>query len=347
MTESASDAPLQPFNLQTMSGVFPGTRTQVYQRLRLLPQEGSTQAACWALLLWYDAPPACVLVRQDVEVARADHTPLLHLANPAEGNLHARLTQALAARGWRLAACGACAHWRPGTGVDATGGPTTADGLVLGACGLRRADGAMRSAESVPAALQAQSHLALACPHFREAVAASAGASMLPVARLPKIAETSESKLKPMARLRLRLARRFGPPPAARSPADLLAERSGVGAGTGPCLVCQGRIANLGALTVASLEGDKETFSVWRCRICYTLYLSDWADRWERVDSLETEERIYRIAPVEAAELLTLFGSVPAGDHPERRHERTAQRDWIHAQMQSRTPLSHVVKQGR
>mgnify|MGYP003379185249 CR=1 FL=1 len=33
--ESAS-APLQPFNFETMSGVYPGTRTQVYQRLRLL-----------------------------------------------------------------------------------------------------------------------------------------------------------------------------------------------------------------------------------------------------------------------------------------------------------------------
>ena len=79
-----------------------------------------------------------------------------------------------------------------------------------------------------------------------------------------------------------------------------LIERSGVGAGTEPCFACQGRIANLGALAVATPEGDKQTFSVWRCRSCYTYYLNDWIDRWERTDSLETEESYYRLCPTEA-----------------------------------------------
>lgn len=164
---------------------------------------------------------------------------------------------------------------------------------------------------------------------------------------LPRIAVISESKLKPWPRFRLRLARRLKPAPPASGLEAQLAERSGVGAGTESCFVCQGRIANLGALAVESHDGDKQTFSVWRCRLCFTLYLSDWVDRWERVDSLETEETIYRIAPFEAAELLTLFAGVPAGDHPERRHERGAQRDWILRQVAGRTPLSHLVKQGR
>jgi hypothetical protein len=171
------------------------------------------------------------------------------------------------------------------------------------------------------------------------------------MAPLPKAAEISESK-KPWAqRMALRLRRRLLPQPSSPSPApslaDSLVERSGVGAGTEPCFACQGRIANLGALTVASPEGDKQTFSVWRCRVCHTLYLSDWIDRWERVDSLETEETIYRIAPVEAAELLALVGSVAGGDHPRLRRERGAQRAWVLEQLARRPALSHVIKQGR
>ena len=350
MTDTADGATLQPFNFATMSGVYPGTRTQVWQRLRLIPLEGGAQSPCWALLLWYDEPPACVITRQIPDTARLDPTPLLRLQLPAVDNLHAQLTGGLETLGWRLYTCGACVHWQS-SNAAAVGAPDagqfTSDGLALGACALRRADGPMHALEAVPPALTAQSHLALGCAHWKQAGAPAAAAAMLPVVPLPKIAETTESKLKPLARLRLRLARRFSPRPPPPSLADMLTERSGVGAGTEPCGVCQGRIANLGALTVASPEGDKETFSVWRCRICHTLYLSDWVDRWERVDSLETEERIYRIAPVEAAEFLTLFASIHAGDHPERRNERTSQRTWIHAQLAQRTPLSHTIKQGR
>lgn len=71
---------------------------------------------------------------------------------------------------------------------------------------------------------------------------------------------------------------------------DRIVERSGVGVGTTPCFACQGRIANLGALAVATPEGDKQTFSIWRCRTCYTCYLNDLIDRaGRRTDSLETE----------------------------------------------------------
>ncbi len=361
---SESRAHVRTFNLETMSGVFPGTRTQLFQRVRLAPLEGDAPP-CWALCLWYDTPPALLVVRQDLETGRPQSAPLLRIEQPAAGDLNRRLQAALAESGWRLLTCGACAHWRPSPS-------RTPDGLAVGSCGLRRAAFSAEGAppEAAPpeplAALAGQSHLALECPHHRPlpAAAHSAGDAQaahaqevegptLPLAPLPKIAELSESKLKPWPRLRLRLQRALAralpsrPAPPPRTPADLLAERSGVGAGTEPCFACQGRIANLGALTVASADGDKQTFSVWRCRLCATLYLSDWTDRWERVDSLETEETIYRIAPVEAAELLALFASIPAGDHPANRHERTPQRDWIHAQFAGRAPLSHIVKQGR
>ena len=124
-------------------------------------------------------------------------------------------------------------------------------------------------------------------------------------------------------------------------------ERSGVGAGTEPCFACQGRIANLGALAVESTAGDKQTFSVWRCRSCYSLYLSDWSDRWERLENLETEELIYRVAPAEAAELLSLILSVPGGEHPAQRAERSHLRDWLLNFAANRPLLSRQIKQGR
>jgi hypothetical protein len=53
----------QLFNLATMSGVFPGTRTMVYQRARLaplVPADGAP-ATRWARILWYTTPPTCVV----------------------------------------------------------------------------------------------------------------------------------------------------------------------------------------------------------------------------------------------------------------------------------------------
>jgi hypothetical protein len=255
----------------------------------------------------------------------------------------ARLDAGLRAAGWQVQSCGSCTHLRPA-------GAQTPDGLRAGRCALRRAGSAENAAVETPALLALQGELALACPHWQDAGGRAAGATdaapTLPVAPLPKAAEVSESKLKPWARWRVRLLRRLKPPP--RLPAaERLLERSGVGAGTEPCFACQGRIANLAALAVESDEGDKQTFSVWRCRNCYTLYLNDWVDRWERTDSLETEETVYRVAPVEAAEFLTVIDSVAGGDHPARRAERSAQRAWFLAAVANRTPLSRIVKQGR
>lgn len=327
------------FNLETMSGVYPGTRTQRFQRIRLVPLPGSEATPEWAVVLWYDDPPACVVVPQETSDMSLARPPILRIEEPASLDLNAVLMERLAALGWRLAACGACAHWRAATTpVNEVG--------QFGECLLRTTP---ESELPIPVSLAAQSHLALACPFWeaRTVEAPEATSATLDLGPLPRIAVITESKLKPWQRWQRRLRRRLSEKSPSPSLADQLAERSGVGAGTEPCFVCHGRIANLGALTVESHDGDKQTFSVWRCRDCLTLYLSDWIDRWERVDSLETEETIYRIPPAEAAELLTLFLSVPGGDHPERRSDRSPQRDAILGRFTPRHPLSHVVKQGR
>jgi hypothetical protein len=134
-------------------------------------------------------------------------------------------------------------------------------------------------------------------------------------------------------------------PGNARAPE--IVERSGVGAGTEPCLACHGRIANLGALTVETLDGDKETLSVWRCRACYAEYLNDWVDRWERLDSLETEETYYRVAPAEAYRVLAIISGTPGADHPGGRAQRHHLRDEVLEIVRGRAPLSRQVRQGR
>jgi hypothetical protein len=65
------------------------------------------------------------------------------------------------------------------------------------------------------------------------------------------------------------------------------------------------------------------------------------------LDTLETEESYYRLAPAEAFELLTIIYQVAGGEHPGRRRERHALRQYFLAFMAERTALSHQIKQGR
>jgi uncharacterized protein with PIN domain len=179
----------------------------------------------------------------------------------------------------------------------------------------------------------------------------TAGAETSPSAVAPirkRAEQESDERWTLIGQLRRWLRKRdFTPAALAPTWEERVIERSGVGAGTEPCFACQGRIANLGALAVATPEGDKQTFSVWRCRSCYTYYLNDWIDRWERTDSLETEERYYRLSPAEALEVLAVIDNVVHAEHPARRHERNAQRAWILEFIQGRTLLSHQIRQGR
>jgi hypothetical protein len=201
----------------------------------------------------------------------------------------------------------------------------------------------------LPESVTVQSALSLACAHrdrLDEPPTAPPTGNDSSVAnpRVLKSAELDPDRLPFWPRLWHRLFHRNKP--TLHWSAQIL-ERSGVGAGTEPCFVCQGRLANLGALAVASPEGDKQTLSVWRCRSCYTTYFNDWTDRWERLDNLETEERYYRIAPAEAFAALRIIHETKGGDHPGRRQDRRAERDQMLALVSGKTPLSHQIRQGR
>lgn len=339
----------QLFNLATMSGVFPGTRTMVYQRVRLaaLKQTNAAATTRWARLSWYTAPPACVVELEANGATGAAAEPIVRIPQPAPATFGARLAEALAAAGWRMVTCGGCAHWQPH-------GARTSDELTTGLCTWRRSE------ESLPAALTAQSLLALACDHWQAADAtapspdAAIPAAPDTVTPIRKRAEQENDErwtLVGQVRRWLRKPTPAPASPASASPAlawtERVVERSGVGAGTEPCFACQGRIANLGALAVATPEGDKETFSIWRCRSCYTYYLNDWIDRWERTDNLETEERYYRLSPAEALEALAVIDNIVHAEHPARRHERDAQRRWMLEFLKDRPLLSHQIRQGR
>lgn len=342
----------QLFNLGTMSGVFPGTRTMVYQRVRLAPEvdAGSAQSqpaqpAQWARILWYADPPACVL---ELEMRGGGETrestqALLRIPDPLQGDLMPRVEAAAAAAGWRLRNCGTCAHWQPLTARNP-------DGLPTGRCGWQAAS---QDDQEASVGLSVQSGLALECVHWQskgnapQAATYDHGTGMTvgPIRRRAEL--ESDERWTFMGQIRRFLGRGRSGGARAEGWAEKVMERSGVGAGTESCFACQARIANLGALAVATPEGDKQTFSVWRCRNCYTYYLNDWIDRWERTDSLETEERYYRLAPAEALAILAVIENVVDAEHPARRHERDAQRSWMLAFMEGRQPLSHQLRQGR
>jgi hypothetical protein len=334
----------QLFNLATMSGVFPGTRTMVYQRARLasLVPADDAPATRWARILWYTTPPTCVVELEANAATGGAAEALVRILTPEAATLNAVLAEALAAAGWRLVACGRCTHWQPHTAHNP-------DDLPTGLCTWQR------GAESPPPGLIAQSLLALDCDHWRAATGAPQpaviddAAPRTAIAAIRKRAEQeSDERWTLVGQLR-RWLRKPAPQNVAPAPAweERVIERSGVGAGTEPCFACQGRIANLGALAVATPEGDKQTFSIWRCRNCYTYYLNDWIDRWERTDSLETEERYYRLSPAEALEVLAVIDNVVHAEHPARRHERDAQRAWMLEFIEKHALLSHQIRQGR
>jgi hypothetical protein len=362
---------IQRFNLETMSGVFPGVRTQVFQRILLWPSDSAPLAAApggdetsggvWAQLFWYETPRACVLqVPSGAPAAEAaGDAPLLRIEAPQPAAIIPELETALREWGWQMRACGNCRFWRAVDGAAAA----TVDGIPLGVCQWQdehgRADGTEWLAQ--------QSALALGCERWAQAPPDTPRHESTDtqiavdeaVPAVAKDAEAEEPEEEPEApssfwgRLRDIWARFVGgDAPGGESAsrpslAERIQERSGVGAGTEACFACQGRMANLNALVVESPEGDKQTLSVWRCRLCHTYYLNNWIDRWERLDNLETEEAYYRVAPAEALCLLRRMEAVPGGEHPRKRMARGEQRAWFAQFMQERQPLSHQVKQGR
>ena len=363
----------QPFNLATMSGIFPGTRTQIFQRIQVQPlvdrADANVTQRTWIQLLWPEGSHRCVayLLSSGDELALTE--PLFDIAvDPEPAIFQRQLQTLLQEKGYRLRACGNCHFWQPLGGVNP-------DQLSTGECGWRAAAAIAAGLPSVdptpvnagveelPVLLTTQSHLALPCRHWQMPVVEGAASKSTTAATIPaaqpmrRAAEEAEIRFSPGRRLWRRLRRQWqatsGRKRDGASAADridwatLLVERSGMGAGTESCFACQGRIANLGALTVATVEDDKQTFSIWRCRNCYSLYLNNWVDRWERLDSLETEESYYRVAPAEAFALLALMHGHAGGEHPNRRHERSAERQIFLDFVADRVPLSHQIRQGR
>jgi hypothetical protein len=288
----------------------------------------------WYQLQWYADPAAAVLLQ--LRANKPTTAPILTLMEPNDSTFTQLLNEELALAGLRADACFACRHWKA---INVH----TEDGLPAGRCRWSDTDA------TLPSALATQSALSLACEHFHRqdepsSHTDSASSPSKSHPRVLKSAELDPDRLPFWPRLWRRLRGLSHPP---QHWTDQIIERSGVGAGTEPCFVCQGRLANLGALAVASPEGDKQTLSVWRCRNCYTNYFNDWTDRWERLESLETEERYYRIAPAEAFAALHVIRATTGGDHPARREERRQQRAQMLALVTSKQPLSHQIRQGR
>lgn len=354
---NGQDPALHSFNLATMSGIFPGTRTQTFQRAQVIRTDEEKPERGWIQVHWHDEPRRCTVFLAMPGTDATATAPLLQLTVPTLATFLEQLAVALQECGWRLLTCGTCHFWH----APLHGSSTTT--VPVGRCGWGEEEG------QIPPALRSQSVLALRCPHWQERLSPTESSEQ-DSSRHSREQSNDTAAPEPMRRSgesaavrftwwqRMRhflqrqqrgTARRLAQHSAMAGVdwAALLEERSGVGAGTEPCFVCQGRIANLGALTVATAEDDKQTFSLWRCRSCYTLYLNNWIDRWERLDNLETEESYYRIAPTEALTLLKIIYQEQGSEHPHRRHERSAQRQQLLEFIATRIPLSHQIRQGR
>ena len=337
---SSTREPLQNFNLETMSGIYPGSRTMIYQRLRL--HSADATKAQWYRLHWTEEPAAAQLYPK--EDTQSPAAPTITLTDPHRPDFVYRFHEALSQAGLVADACFACHHWQPQPALSE-------DGLPTGGCGWRGITDTPSA--PIPDALVTQSALSLACDRFQRTNVmpprqTSLTTPSISQQRIQKSAELDPDRLPFWSRMWHHLRQRLRQNKVPRQHwADQIVERSGVGAGTEPCFACQGRLANLGAIAVASNEGDKQTFSVWRCRSCYTLYLNDWIDRWERLENLETEERYFRLAPAEAYAALAIIHATVGGEHPGRRQDRHPQRAQMLALVAERSPLSHQIRQGR
>ncbi len=359
---------LSHFNLETMSGIFPGTRPQHVRQVLIdslasggeaneqLDIQSTTQ---WAQLRWYEAaakpaadgpanePKMNEITTEDLATVALfvgtaagewQGEPLIALSWPTaeheggavvDGALVDALSERLAAAGWRLHACATCAHWWP----------SEESGRCTWRAASRDDDRAATApdldADSLTEPLAAQALLALACTHWQPA--AERGSPPRPTPALPAVRPARRA-------LWRRLLPRLDNRQAAHGPdwrTQVMERLSGPGsisAGTEPCVVCPGRSVNLGARSGESAEGDAETWSIWRCNRCHTFYANQWIDRWVRLDSLETEETVARIAPGEAFALLQqIVGPADKGEWTNSFRQLFA----------SRPPLAHQIKRGR
>lgn len=376
---------LPRFNLATMSGVHGGRRTQTFYRLRLwLTADAAAPTLRWYLLQYTagdeqvtdastQSRPVPFTLRRylpqgaqeaDAKTSSKAQTPDVQtpdVQTPAPISFPATDWQDLPATlreaGFHLHACGSCIFWRKtttGTDKDAPRGRCTWAGESIAI--------AVQPAQEFVEPLIEQSALAPGCAHWQKADTlgkectdtntdnSTAESSKAAADATPDTNQLPAHLIAARGGFWTRLLNRLLPKKhddRLRQETRLVIERSGVGAGTEPCIACHGLLANLGALVVESPEGDPQTYSVWRCRACRSTFLNRWVDRWVRTDTLETDETIFRITPGEAAQVLTLIGQIPGADHPQKREERVPQREQLETLAASSDRMSHEIKQGR
>ena len=256
-----------------------------------------------------------LLSQQDVTIAT--------VALPPEASFTAifrELQTQLASQGLDIAGCGACAHWlAPANDADAAGH-----------CAWGRTD---RPANDV----STQTALASPCQQF---VPASHEAAAPAFVTAPPVVQSA-----PVAASRpfwQRWPPRRPDPLTGNSLEELVVERSGKRPGTIPCLVCPGRMANLGAQRCRTGEGDERTFSAWRCRTCLAYFLNDWTDKWVRTDSLEVVDIYYRLAPQEALVCLIQIEAAQL-----KQQTPAAMQVWFESYLDPRPPARREVRHGR
>ena len=321
--DKSHSVPLPRFNLATMSGVHLGSRTQQFYRIHLHEKDDTIR---WGVL--FQDEKGNEALHRFIEVDGA----ITIQAEPFWTSTGADIL----ASGLSVRTCGTCTFWT----AQRSSAREAAIPPRVGSCLVRRAGQAIQTADrqgTQAAALLYQTALGLDCTHWQRRTDEDIRVAEK---EMPIADEEGRPKAPRTWWVRLIDGVRARPGRMAANQPPTVQEHSGVGAGTESCLICHGRMANLGALSVSSAEGDKQTFSLWRCRVCLTLFLNDWTDRWKRLDTLDTEERYYRLSPPEASHFLQISQQMAGGTHP-------AQQQQIMALLQGLKPLSHQVRQGR
>src|SRR4051794_22623383 len=100
--------PLQNFNTDTMSGIYPGSRNMVYQRLRL--HHGDSQDQWYQLQEQSEANIALLL---PIQADQPSSTPAFSIAGPQQPDFTNRLHDGLTEAGMQADACYICRLWQP------------------------------------------------------------------------------------------------------------------------------------------------------------------------------------------------------------------------------------------
>jgi hypothetical protein len=253
----------------------------------------------------------------------------------------ALLSAAIAGDGYRVRACGTCANFRlSGPAHQGSGG-------WAGYCTWARE-------RQIESAVFTQLVLSVPCDHYAPEEVGRGGSPPPPLEggslpfslpALPTVPSARRGQKGGWRQWwrRLRGEREESGAESPRDDETMLVERSGKRPGTVPCPTCSGRIANLGALSTVTDQGDTRTFSVWRCRQCLVYFLEDWVDAWVRTDSLETVERLYRLAPAEAVTALVQITRCPHPS-PQERHLLTPEKTWFADFVAARVPLRAAIR---